>query len=124
MPKAARIALVLLSVALAIILIIRAAKAEDKATWFKSLKQPDTGLSCCDISDCHPTKAEYRKGAWWAVVAGKWRQVPANKVLNKTSILEDAVICTSDASQYTPGEGYRQVEEPKIYCFIPQPMSF
>src|SRR5260370_21386495 len=28
------------------------------APWFQSLRQPETGMSCCDIADCRPT--EYR----------------------------------------------------------------
>lgn len=39
----------------------------DRGAWFKSLKQPDTGYGCCDISDCHVTdEAEFRDGEWWA----------------------------------------------------------
>ena len=93
----------------------------DRGAWFKSLAQPDTGLSCCDISDCHPTKSEYRGNTWWAEIAGKMVEVPANKVLPKASIFEDAVVCNSDPTGFADGS---RRSPPTIYCFVPPPMGF
>ena len=82
------------------------AMAQDRAAWFKSLMQPDTGLSCCDISDCMKTRAEFRSGGWIADVRGVWTPIPPRAVLrDPPSIDGEAYVCSSPAR--------------KIYCFIP-----
>jgi hypothetical protein len=83
---------------------ITAAGAEDRSAWFKSLMQPDTGLSCCDISDCRRADADWRDGQWWAVVEGQWTPIPPQKELSKRSIDGDAYVCSSPSR--------------KIYCFV------
>lgn len=85
------------------------ALAEDRAAWLKSLRQPVTGMSCCDISDCNRTDAEWRQGQWWAMLNGKWVVVPRETLLDKTSIDGDAYICAGRTGT--------------IYCFIPPTMS-
>ena len=72
--------------------------------WFKSLKQPGSGFSCCDISDCKRTEADWRGGQWWAVVSGEWTPIPRDKELDKQSIDGDAYVCSS------PNR--------RIYCFV------
>lgn len=87
------------------------AMAEDRATWFKSLKQPLGGASCCDISDCRKTIAEWKNGGWRAQVWGFWRDVPYETVLrDKTSIDGEAYVC---ASNLPP------VSSARIFCFVP-----
>ncbi len=67
----------------------------DRHAWFKGLTQPDTGASCCDISDCRRTTADWRNGQWWATVDGQWTPIPQSKVLqNKPSIDGDAYVCS------------------------------
>ena len=66
---------------------------QDRHAWFKSLMQPDTGISCCDISDCRRTDADWRQGQWWAKVDGDWTPIPRNKELNRQSIDGDAYVC-------------------------------
>lgn len=105
-------------VVLAVLAATSAASAEEnRGLWFKSLKQPGTGMSCCDIADCHRSDAEWRGGSsgqWWAVVQGRWTPVPREKELdNKASIDGDAYICSS---QYPSSS-------PMIYCFVPPAMS-
>jgi hypothetical protein len=81
------------------------AKAEeDRGVWFKSLRQPGTGYSCCDISDCRRTDADWRDGQWWAVVSGEWTPIPADRELEKQSIDGDAYVCSSPTR--------------RIYCFV------
>lgn len=81
------------------------AHAESRAEWFKSLKQPMTGASCCDISDCKRTKANWEKGQWWADVQGVWTPIPKDKILtDKASIDGEAYVCSGFAR--------------RIYCFI------
>ena len=81
------------------------AVAEDRGAWFKSLRQPKTGMSCCDISDCRRTTADWRDGQWWARVEGEWTPIPQEKQLEKVSIDGDAYVCS----------GPTRV----IYCFVP-----
>lgn len=83
------------------------AAAEDRGAWFKSLKQPLTGASCCDISDCRAAPdAKHEGGQWWATVDGEMTPIPNDKILkNKWSFDGAAYVCS----------GYGR----KIYCFIP-----
>jgi hypothetical protein len=78
--------------------------SEDRGNWFKSLKQPDTGYSCCDIADCRRTDADWHGGQWWAVVGGQWTPIPPDKELKKQSIDGDAYVCSSPTRH--------------IYCFV------
>src|SRR5262249_7345319 len=56
--------------------------AEDH-DWYKDLKQPDTGISCCNgqpngpEGDCRPTRAYLSDdGVWYALSDGRWVPVP------------------------------------------------
>lgn len=93
-----------------------AATNRSRGDWFKSLMQPGTSdVSCCDISDCRRTVAEWQDGSWWADVQGTWRPIPAESVLvSPKSIDGDAYVCSGEASRAD-----RHFIEPKIYCFIP-----
>src|SRR5260370_27854260 len=55
------------------------------APWFQSLRQPETGMSCCDIADCRPT--EYRTGGdgYEVSVHNKWMTVPPRRILQPAS---------------------------------------
>src|SRR5262245_52593788 len=69
---------------------------EKRDAWFSSLKRPNAPtLSCCNLSDCHQTLAEFRRNdaghwRWWAVVEGlfdgklqrRWLVIPPEKVLD------------------------------------------
>src|SRR4051812_10019435 len=53
--------------------------------WYKTLRQPDSGYSCCDNKDCRPTTAR-RQGEFLEVlVDGEWMKVPSRTILNGTS---------------------------------------
>jgi hypothetical protein len=81
-----------------------------RGDWFSSLKQPSSGISCCDVSDCKATDAQLRGDQWWAVVRGQWKLIPPEKVLSHPlSIDGDAYVCASPNG------------DPKfatVYCFI------
>lgn len=80
---------------------------EARAAWFKGLKQPGNGISCCDVSDCRRADAEWRggeKGQWWATVNGAWTPIPPGTELATRSIDGDAYVCASPAGH--------------IYCFV------
>lgn len=83
---------------LAIVMIglaIGTARGQDRGDWFKSLKQNGTGYSCCDISDCKETDADWQDGQWWATVNGTWMPIPPDKELDVLSIDGDAYVCAS-----------------------------
>ncbi len=81
------------------------ARADDLGQWFKSLRQPGTGASCCDLSDCHPTEFEIAGDHYRAVVNGVMVDIPNDKVLhNVGNPLGQAVICSIGNT---------------IYCFVP-----
>lgn len=81
------------------------ASSEDRGAWFKSLRQPGTGMSCCDIADCHRTVADWREGQWWAIVEGAWTPIPPAKELKKLSLDGEAYVCSGTART--------------IFCFVP-----
>jgi hypothetical protein len=87
-----------------------------RGDWFRSLMQPGKpDVSCCDISDCKRTVAEWKDGRWWADVRGKWRPIPAESVLvTPRSIDGDAYVCSAEEARAD-----RHFIEPRIYCFIP-----
>lgn len=79
----------------------------DRGAWFKSLTQPLTGLSCCDISDCRKTKAVWQDG-WWAEWNGRLTPIPKEIILERKSIDENAYLCASKRN---------------LYCFVPPLMG-
>ena len=91
------------------------AKDQNRSDWFKSLTQPSSNESCCDISDCHKTSAKWESGGWWAEVRGRWRAVPQGVVLVRPySIDGDAYVCSGDPAN---DEGHHI--DPVIFCFVP-----
>src|SRR5262245_770453 len=58
--------------------------------WYKDLRQPGTGYSCCNGTvngidgDCRPTRAyQSEDGMWRALVNGQWQPVPPRAVLQR-----------------------------------------
>lgn len=92
----------------------------DRGDWFKSLKMPGSGSSCCDVADCAQTKAEWREGQWWAVVRETWTPVPPDRVLKSPHSLDgEAYLCSN------PGLAPNGVVNPLvIYCFVPPDMGY
>ncbi len=73
--------------------------------WFQSLRQPNTGYSCCSIADCRPTDYRITGDRYEALIQGKWLTVPPEKVLPRTdNPVGRAVVC------WTPATG--------IMCFV------
>lgn len=85
--------------------------ADERGDWFRSLKQPGTGISCCDISDCRRTQAKWNAGLWTAIVRGHPRVVPKSKIIhNNPSLDGEAYVCAAEGGE---------PEAATIYCFIP-----
>lgn len=83
---------------------------EERATWFRSLKQPESGMSCCDVSDCRRTAWDRKGDQWFAEIEGNMTPIPDKKVLqDKPSIDGDAYVCAGPRGT--------------IYCFVPPSMA-
>jgi len=95
-------------------LVLRAAADEtaDTNAWFKSLMQPGTNRSCCDIADCHRVQADWHDGTWWALIDDQWQRVEPSRVLKQDSIFADAVACTVKPVSNIGAESL-------ILCFVP-----
>lgn len=80
---------------------------QSRGDWFKSLKQPKTGYSCCDVSDCKQTKAVWQGNGWWAEFPdGQVRPIPPEKILDKPKTIDGkAYLCSSPTN--------------RVYCFVP-----
>jgi hypothetical protein len=79
--------------------------------WYKELKQPGTGYSCCNGSsngvegDCRPTRAFLGDdGMWHALIDGEWVIVPPRVVLQSLAPDGNSHICASRSGL--------------IYCFL------
>src|SRR4029079_16008927 len=92
--------------------------AAERGAWFQSLRQPGTGKSCCDISNCAHVEAGWHNGSWWALIDKLWRQVPDNVVLRTPKTLDgEAYACTGYNPNWAAGQ--RFVPIPYFYCFVP-----
>lgn len=81
--------------------------------WFRSLKQPGTGTSCCDLSDCRGVSIRVGAEGYEAlltpadfpVAESRWVAIPQDKILQgKDNPLGRAVLC------WTPSSG--------VLCFV------
>jgi hypothetical protein len=79
--------------------------------WYKDLKQPQTGYSCCNgrssnsDGDCRPTRAYLNDdGMWYALLDGRWVPVPPKVVLKQLAPDGSSHICASKSGM--------------IYCFL------
>ena len=52
----------------------------DIRAWFKGVMAPN-GVPCCDISDGHRTEYDFRDGAYWVPIEGRWMQVPTHAII-------------------------------------------
>lgn len=87
------------------------------APWYHSLKQPQSGGSCCSMADCRPTEWQERATGMWAFIGkrafgdaapDRWEPVPADAVINRMDNPEGrAVVC------WTPRFG--------VLCFVKGP---
>lgn len=103
-----------------------------RGKWFESLKQPGSGTSCCNLTDCHQTKAQQLPDQTWRAIlhdykGDRWVAIPPDKVVKRPlSVDGEAYICNSEggaaAKQYDPGMHQTYEASPweaSIFCFIP-----
>lgn len=79
--------------------------------WYRDLQQPGTGYSCCNGTangsegDCRPTRAYLSDdGLWYALVDGRWVQVPPGAVLAQPAPDGRSHICANPSG--------------RIHCFL------
>jgi len=78
------------------------------APWFRGLQAPDTGQSCCSITDCRPTETRTRDNHYEVLIGERWLMVPSEKILSRSdNPTGRAVVC------WTPTLG--------IMCFVHGP---
>jgi hypothetical protein len=96
----------------------------DKNDWYKSLKSPSTGTSCCDLSDCKVVReSELRPDGWWAIspVEHIWVHIPDSTVLkDKVSLYDDeSVLCEIPVFNETENKYVGN-----ILCFVPKHIGY
>lgn len=78
------------------------------APWFRDLRVPGTGRSCCSVADCRPAEARTRGDHYEVLIEGRWIAVPPERVLDRAdNPTGRAVVC------WTPTRG--------ILCFVRGP---
>lgn len=74
--------------------------------WFGDLVDPDTGIPCCDETDCRVVEERVTNDHFEVLLEGRWHTVPAEKVLRRReNPIGRAVLCYSKALG--------------IMCFVP-----
>jgi hypothetical protein len=64
--------------------------------WYRSLKVPGTGQSCCNVSDCRPVDAAWIEGDHWrARIGDQIIDIPANRVLSRENPDGRGILCRS-----------------------------
>ena len=103
-------------VALWVLSTVPVAGAGGRTSWFESLRIPGTSASCCDLSDCHKTEADWRADHWWAVVNEKWRLIPMSSVITQPASIDgSAYVCAGSPTWRISGFG----GDAPILCFVP-----
>lgn len=80
--------------------------------WYMTLMRPDlpTKVSCCNKHDCTPTQArKTASGTWQAMKAGRWVDIPPQKVNKEESVDTQAHICWYPHS----------INNDDVLCFVP-----
>lgn len=78
--------------------------------WYKTLKQPGTGLSCCNDEDCRPTVSRVVDNVVQVLLDGEWTPVPREKILKTPSPDLGSHVCAPKASSLR--------EKGFLYCVI------
>jgi hypothetical protein len=93
-----------------------AAPDPERAAWFRSLRSPETGVSCCSVADCRNTAVRPEPdgsiSAWigqeqfGAMAPDDWRPIPPEARLERDdNPTGHAVVC------FVAG---------RVHCFVPE----
>jgi hypothetical protein len=64
--------------------------------WYRSLKVPGTGQSCCNVTDCRPVDSAWIEGdRWHARIGDRVIDIPANRVLRRENPDGRGILCRS-----------------------------
>lgn len=111
-------------VAMALIGASKSVPADDASKiheWFKSLTQPISKASCCDMSDCkvmNPEDVVWQAGQWWYV--NRDMPPPAKPMLVP---VPDEKVLHDKAGQGPDGLPVLCRNGPVLYCFVPPDSS-
>lgn len=91
-PRGLSAALLVLGIALRACALAPAfahAGDDSEAAWYRDLKRPDTGGSCCShggqSGDCDVTEYRIKDGVYIALApTGEWVEVPRERILERT----------------------------------------
>jgi hypothetical protein len=78
--------------------------------WYQSLKQPGTGISCCNNEDCRPTISRTLEGKIQVQVDGEWTDVPPERIVNTPSPDLGAHVCAPKRMGFS--------HKALIYCVV------
>jgi hypothetical protein len=107
---------------------LKPAVAGERGDWFRSLQQPGTGKSCCDIAHCMRTDADWRNGGWWTEMRGHWVPVPPSAIVRDTTSIDgSAYVCAAvmplGFARPLPAEMEIGILRDGILCFVPPDMG-
>ncbi len=63
------------------------------AQWYRSLKAPDIGGSCCSIADCRPVEARQVGDHWEVLTKTGWQSVLPQRVLHRENLDGRPIAC-------------------------------
>ena len=83
-------------------------------SWYQTLKQPQTGMSCCSGRDCRPTSVRRGNESIEVEVDGEWIPVPRDRILDVPSPDLGAHVCAAETARSWP----LLVKQDAIYCVV------
>lgn len=78
--------------------------------WYETLKQPGTGMSCCNDEDCRPTVSRTVGDQVQVEVNGEWATVPPDKIVKSPAPDLGSHVCAPKQAGLFP-KGF-------IYCAV------
>ena len=70
--------------------------------WYETLKQPISGMSCCNNQDCRPTVSRVIGETIQVMVDGEWTTVPQEKIVGTPSPDLGSHVCAPKFSTSKP----------------------
>jgi hypothetical protein len=88
--------------------------------WYSGLRQPQTNIGCCSISDCRPYESRITKDHYEIKVNRRWFAVPNEVVLHRENKAGQPIACLRTQWNQDYAE-MPSTYEPDILCFVPGP---
>lgn len=88
--------------------------------WYRSLKQPGTGIGCCSEADCRPVATRTSNGRQQALLDGQWEDVPPRVVIeDEVHPAGQAVACWMRAGGMMDDAEEAAPSRVLWFCFVP-----